>query len=556
MNDVFKKKLWEHIESYQKELEAKLQERNGKFGHIAYGTAGFRGEACQIEHLFFNIGILCGLRAINLKGNVGVMITASHNPVQDNGCKLIDSNGEMLHTDWEIIAENFCNNQNIGERIDLLEDLFIKCNIDISNGCSQEIDVCIGMDTRPSSEALASLVKRGLNIWSGIVSYHDYGILTTPALHFLVARSNDQLDNALLKIDDYYNLLIDAIRGSALVHRENDQSLIVDCANGVGAETMQYLLNHNGFNTLMPNVKLINCGDGCLNKDCGADYIKSYGKPPIAADQLNARYAALDGDADRIIYFYLKSSEGDANKKLYLLDGDRILSLYAMFIKDMLVRCQLEDKLPLGIIQTPYANGSSTSFLTKELSLQVAFTDTGVKNLHKKATEFDLAIYFEANGHGTIHVTDKAKAIISDQYESTKDPICNQLKHLLNTLNNYTGDAISDMILVEIILQQYNWNIERWHQLYDDIPNSLIKMDVPDKNVIKTTNAGQTCVEPNNIQPAIDEIVTEFGSGARCFVRPSGTENIVRIYAEAATQDQSDKLAERVKVKIAELIQA
>lgn len=37
------------------------------------------------------------------------MITASHNPEDDNGIKLIDPNGEMLEKTWEIIATEFVN---------------------------------------------------------------------------------------------------------------------------------------------------------------------------------------------------------------------------------------------------------------------------------------------------------------------------------------------------------------------------------------------------------------------------------------------------------------
>ncbi len=34
----------------------------------------------------------------------GIMITASHNPVQDNGVKLVDPAGEMLAMSWEVRA--------------------------------------------------------------------------------------------------------------------------------------------------------------------------------------------------------------------------------------------------------------------------------------------------------------------------------------------------------------------------------------------------------------------------------------------------------------------
>ena len=40
---------------------------------------------------------------------IGAMITASHNPVGDNGIKLIDPNGEMLEAAWEAVATDLVN---------------------------------------------------------------------------------------------------------------------------------------------------------------------------------------------------------------------------------------------------------------------------------------------------------------------------------------------------------------------------------------------------------------------------------------------------------------
>ena len=52
----------------------------------------------------FRMGIVAGLRGVEVGGGVGVMITASHNPESDNGVKIIDPSGSMLAVAYESIA--------------------------------------------------------------------------------------------------------------------------------------------------------------------------------------------------------------------------------------------------------------------------------------------------------------------------------------------------------------------------------------------------------------------------------------------------------------------
>ena len=57
-------------------------------------------------------------------------------------------------------------------------------------------------------------------------------------------------------------------------------------------------------------------------------------------------------------------------------------------------------------MQTAYANGASTAFMRDHLGIEVSVTPTGVKYLHEEAVKFDIGIYFEANGHGTVLFSD------------------------------------------------------------------------------------------------------------------------------------------------------
>lgn len=56
---------------------------------------------------------------------------------------------------------------------------------------------------------------------------------------------------------------------------------------------------------------------------CGADHVKTTQTPPEGVP-LNPfkKCVSVDGDADRIVYYYT-----DDSGKLFLLDGDRIATL-------------------------------------------------------------------------------------------------------------------------------------------------------------------------------------------------------------------------------------
>lgn len=106
----------------------------------------------------------------------------------------------------------------------------------------------------------------------------------------------------------------------------------------------------------------------------------------------------------------------------------------------------------------------------------------------------------------------------------------------MDVINETVGDAISDMLLVEIILQKNGWDVKEWLAMYNDLPNIQRKIHVADRSVIATTDAERKVVTPDGLQAGIDELVAKYPRG-RSFVRPSGTEDIVRVYAEAESKE-------------------
>ena len=69
---------------------------------LAYGTAGFRARAGLLDAVFLRMGMLAALRSVQQRGAaIGVMVTASHNGIEDNGVKMVDPDGGMLAQSWE-----------------------------------------------------------------------------------------------------------------------------------------------------------------------------------------------------------------------------------------------------------------------------------------------------------------------------------------------------------------------------------------------------------------------------------------------------------------------
>ena len=63
----------------------------------------------------------------------------------------------------------------------------------------------------------------------------------------------------------------------------------------------------------------------------------------------------------------------------------------------------------------------------------------------------------------------------------------------------------------------------------------MFGLQVAERGVIVTTDAERRTLSPAGLQEAIDSLARKYGQG-RAFVRPSGTEDIVRVYAEATNQ--------------------
>ena len=120
-------------------------------------------------------------------------------------------------------------------------------------------------------------------------------------------------------------------------------------------------------------------------------------------------------------------------------------------------------------------------------NVPVILAKTGVKFVHAAAEEaFDVGIYFEPNGHGTILFKPPFYKLLDDASKaSIMDPkakvALTRLQTLPALINQAVGDALSDMLLVEAILQIQNLSLEQWNSMYTDLPSRQTKVKVPDR---------------------------------------------------------------------------
>ena len=121
----------------------------------------------------------------------------------------------------------------------------------------------------------------------------------------------------------------------------------LDCTNGVGALWVQKYLDESStgirLHLLNTDVRSRNLNYRVaslsvtqfliIDVQCGADFVKINCSLPEGFQAIppGSRCASLDGDADRLVYFYVDAESAS----FHLLDGDHIAALFARFIKEV-----------------------------------------------------------------------------------------------------------------------------------------------------------------------------------------------------------------------------
>lgn len=553
---------------------------------FAYGTAGFRTTGAHLPPVAVRVAaavVLRGLCSAPKRGleckTMGAMVTASHNPAVDNGLKIVDADGGMLSMAWEPLATALANARDADTFAAAFNTALAAVPADMAAGVSLDavapcsgVTVIIGCDTRETSPLIVAALKAGVEALGAKV--HDIGTVTTPALHWAVWMESSRLLGWSEWINSVAVGFAEYVKTLGVATRRH---VVVDCANGVGSKAMtdlQAILAASDANFVAFHLFNTDTADhGKLNNGCGADYAQKAktGSPEFATIIQEIRKAdatghiscySIDGDADRIVAFDAFTDASQTRLRpegAVLLDGDRMIVLFARLVQRIVSELKPQEQpIRLGTVQTAYANGGSTKYIRDSVNVPVALAATGVKYVHPLAATFDVGIYFEANGHGTMllndgHCADAPKPPLVDRLRDAAgngDAAAKQLLKLAAVLSQCCGDAVGDMLAVEAALMTLGWTFSDWSSCYADLPSLQVKVNSSNPNAVQTIADQTRCTAPAGLQEAIDEHVAKVGGVARSFVRPSGTEPIVRVYAEAATAEETKALAAAVEAAV------
>jgi phosphoglucosamine mutase len=397
--------------------------------------------------------------------------------------------------------------------------------------------IIIGQDTRISGEMFASALTAGICSAGGRVMIA--GVIPTPAIAYLARRHhanagivisashNPFNDNGIKFFGGDGYKLPDAVEDEleAIVHRleKNDDfarptadkigrvevrtdllnqyvdfvlstcherfdgmKIVLDCANGASYQVAPRILRELGA-----NVKVIHAlPNGInINDHCGSTHLESLRKAVL---ENHADFGiAHDGDADRCLC---------VDEKGQVIDGDHILVMCA---QDMM----REGNLPGNTVVTTVMANIGFHKAIKAAGGRVEVTQVGDRYVLENMLKNGYKIGGEQSGH-----------IIFTDFSTTGDGPITALQ-VLSSLKR-SGRKASDLT-----------------NLMTTYPQLLVNVKVANKEGWEKKTA---------IQEAIREGEKELGENGRILVRPSGTEQLIRVMAEGPDQKQLDDICHRI----------
>ncbi len=268
--------------------------------------------------------------------------------------------------------------------------------------------------------------------------------------------------------------------------------LVIDGANGAAAPYIKKVFEARF------SVELINCmPDGKnINFNCGSTYMGPLAK--IVKESGAAAGIAFDGDADRALFI---DETGAA------VDGDQIMAMLAI---DMKENGRLKNNL---VVTTVMSNLGFIKSMQKH-DINVITTAVGDRNVLSELLRRGGIIGGEQSGH--ILMLDK----------------------------NHTGDGLITAVSVVNLMKRSGRKLSDLARCVQKFPQVLINVEVSgDKNSYKTDG---------DIVAEIKRAEEKFLNRGRVLIRPSGTENIVRVMIEGENKTEITNAAEDIAAKIRE----
>ena len=402
--------------------------------------------------------------------------------------------------------------------------------------------ILIGKDTRISGEILLRAVATGITA-SG-KNFINLGICPTPAIPFLIKKENlsggimisashnppeyngvkifdhngkkitKNFENKIQKLieDSNQNKIIPTnttalktnkelmdVYMNSLIQTMGDENLsgmkiILDTCYGSATICAKKI-----FQNLGADVKVINNSRNGLkiNLNCGSTHLEPLKK--ALKDNAADMGFSFDGDADRVIGI---DSLGN------VLDGDHILFLWG--------RELMEEKI-----------------LTNNLLISTQMANLGFEKAWNKIG----GILYRTNvGDKFVYEAIKKKnAILGGE----------QSGHILSKINNFSGDGILTALQISKYCKKKKITLNDWlKSSFEPFPQKLtnIKLD-PNAHKINQKTKGLINQTINNFQKI-------YSDNCRIYIRPSGTEPLLRVLVEAKNETKVHSLSNQITKKL------
>ena len=402
--------------------------------------------------------------------------------------------------------------------------------------------ILIGRDTRISGDILLNAITRGINA-SG-KKFINLGICPTPAIPFLIkeekmssgimiSASHNPPEYNGIKIFDHNGQKITKnleIKIQKLVEEQNqNQSLptkeisletnkklmdvyiksLIQTMDGGNLSGMKIILDtcygsattcaKKIFQNLGADVRVINNSNNGskINMNCGSTNLEPL-KKALEENPADMGFS-FDGDADRVIGI---DSKGN------VLDGDHILFLWG---RELLEQKILTNNL---LISTKMANlGFEKTW--KKIGGVLYRTDVGDKYVHHAIKEKGAVLGGEQSGH------------------------------ILSKINNFSGDGILTAIQIAKYCKNKNITLNDWFKSsFDPFPQKLTNINLG-FNINRISQKNKLVIDQT-----IERYHSNNSDDCRIYIRPSGTEPLMRVLVEAKNQKKVNSLSSEITKKL------